>query len=197
MGCGRVRLKSIHHAGGGVEVITFAFVLDRCEVIQDANTRGGEAHIVPELLALLRADMLDSLALHKDIITDQEVHKMLVLDGLAMKKDGEVILTLEGYVRLMERDSQSFLIHILVEERPHVAMDNLTCADDVIGVSAKLLKKHTRRRFCSKTILASEQSFTHKPGTFLISSADSYSRHQSLRKLCRVHRLQSCGTPHP
>ena len=139
MGGGRVRLKSVHHAGGGVKIITFAFVLHRGEVIQDANTRGGEAHIVPKLLALLRADMLDSLALHKDIITDQEVHEMLVLDGLAMEKDGEVILTLEGYVRLMERDSQSFLIHILVEERPHVAMDNLTCADDVIGVSAELL----------------------------------------------------------
>ena len=56
-------LKSIHHTGGGVEVITFAFVLHRGEVIQDANTRGGEAHIVPKLLALLRADMFDSLAL--------------------------------------------------------------------------------------------------------------------------------------
>lgn len=132
-------LKSIHHTGGGVEVITFAFVLDRCEVIQDANTRGGEAHIIPELLALLRADMFDSLTFHEDIITDQEVHEMLVPDGLAMEKDGEVILTLEGYVRLIERDSQSFLIHILVEERPHVAMDNLAAADDVIGVSAKLL----------------------------------------------------------
>ena len=134
-----MRLKSVHHAGGGVEVITFAFVLHRSEVIQDADACGGEAHIVPELLALLRADMLDSLALHKDIITDQEVHEMLVLDGLAMEKDGEVILTLEGYVRLIERDSQSFLIHILVEERPHVAMDNLAAADDVIGVGTELL----------------------------------------------------------
>lgn len=132
-------LKSIHHTSGGVEVITFAFVLHRGEVIQDANTRGGEAHIIPELLALLRADMLDSLALHKDIITDQEVHEMLVLDGLAMEKDGEVILTLEGYVRLMERDSQCLLIHVLVEERPHVAMDNLAAADDVIGVGTELL----------------------------------------------------------
>lgn len=132
-------LKSIHHVGGGVEVITFAFVLHRGEVIQDANTRGGEAHIIPELLALLRADMFDSLALHKDIITDEEVHEMLVLDGLAMEKDGEVILTLEGYVRLMERDSQSFLIHILIEERTHVAMDNLAAADDVIGVGTELL----------------------------------------------------------
>ena len=132
-------LKSIHHTGGGVQIITFAFVLDRCEVIQDADACGGEAHIIPELLALLRADMLDSLALHKDIITDEEVHEMLVLDGLAMEKDGEVILTLEGYVRLMERDSQSFLIHILVEERPHVAMDNLASADDVIGVGTELL----------------------------------------------------------
>lgn len=132
-------LKSIHHTSGGVQVITFAFVLHRGEVIQDANTRGGEAHIVPELLALLRADMFDSLALHKDIITDQEVHEMLVLDGLAMEKDGEVILTLEGYIRLMERDSQSFLIHILVEERPHVAMDDLAAADDVIGVGTELL----------------------------------------------------------
>ena len=139
MGCGRVRLKSIHHAGGGVQIISFAFVLDRGEVIQDANTRGGEAHIIPELLALLRADMFDSLALHKDIITDQEVHEMLVLDGLAMEKDGEVILTLEGYVRLMERDSQSFLIHILIEERTHVAMDDLAAADDVIGVGTELL----------------------------------------------------------
>ena len=132
-------LKSIHHTGGGVEVITFAFVLHRGEVIQDANTRGGEAHIVPELLALLRADMLDSLTFHEDIITDQEVHEMLVLDGLAMEKDGEVILTLEGYVRLMERDSQSFLIHILIEERTHVAMDDLAAADDVIGVGTELL----------------------------------------------------------
>ena len=139
MGGGRVRLKSIHHTSGGVQIISFAFVLHRGEVIQDANTCGGEAHIIPELLALLRADMLDSLALHKDIITDQEVHEMLVLDGLAMEKDGEVILTLEGYVRLMERDSQSFLIHILVEERPHVAMDNLAAADDVIGVGTELL----------------------------------------------------------
>jgi hypothetical protein len=39
----------------------------------------------------------------------------------------------------MERDSQSFLIHILVEERPHVAMDNLAAADDVIGVGTELL----------------------------------------------------------
>ena len=132
-------LKSIHHTSGGVQVITFAFVLHRGEVIQDANTRGGEAHVVPELLALLRADMLDSLTFHEDIITDEEVHEMLVLDGLAMEKDGEVILTLEGYVRLMERDSQSFLIHILVEERPHVAMDNLAAADDVIGVGTELL----------------------------------------------------------
>lgn len=139
MGGGRVRLKSVHHAGGGVEVITFAFVLHRGEVIQDANTRGGEAHIIPELLALLRTDMFDSLALHEDIITDEEVHEMLVLDGLAMEKDGEVILTLEGYVRLMERDSQSFLIHILVEERTHVAMDDLAAADDVIGVGTELL----------------------------------------------------------
>lgn len=139
MGCGRVRLKSIHHTGGGIQVITFAFVLDRGEVIQDANTRGGEAHIVPELLTLLRADMLDSLALHKDIIADEKVHEMLVLDGLAMEEDGEVILTLEGYVRLIERDSQSFLIHILVEERPHVAMDDLAAADDVIGVGTELL----------------------------------------------------------
>ena len=78
-------LKSIHHTGGGVEVITFAFVLHRGEVIQDANTRGGESHIIPELLALLRADMLDSLTFHEDIITDEEVHEMLVLDGLAME----------------------------------------------------------------------------------------------------------------
>ena len=139
MGYGRVRLKSVHHAGGGVQVITLAFVLHRGEVIQDANTRGGEAHIVPELLALLRADMLNRLALHEDIITDEEVHEMLVLDGLAMEQDGEVILTLERYVRLIERDSQSFLIHILVEERPHVAMDNLAAADDVIGVGTELL----------------------------------------------------------
>ena len=132
-------LKSIHHTSGGVEVITFAFVLHRGEVIQDADTRGCEAHIVPKLLALLRADMLDSLALHEDIIADEEVHEVLVLDGLAMEKDGEVILTLEGYVRLMERDSQSFLIHILVEERPHVAMDDLAAADDVIGVGTELL----------------------------------------------------------
>ena len=132
-------LKSIHHTGGGVKIITFAFVLDRCEVIQDANTRGGEAHIIPELLALLRADMLDSLTFHEDIIADEEVHEVLVLDGLAMEKDGEVILTLEGYVRLMERDSQSFLIHILVEERSHVAMDDLAAADDVIGVGTELL----------------------------------------------------------
>ena len=51
-----MRLKSVHHAGGGVEVITFAFVLHRGEVIQDANTRGGEAHIIPELLALLSSE---------------------------------------------------------------------------------------------------------------------------------------------
>ena len=70
MGCGRVRLKSIHHAGGGVQIISFAFVLDRCEVIQDADACGGEAHIVPELLTLLRADMLNRLALHEDIIAD-------------------------------------------------------------------------------------------------------------------------------
>ena len=139
MGCGRVRLKSIHHTSGGVQVITFAFVLHRGEVIQDANTRGGEAHIIPELLALLRADMLDSLTFHEDIITDEEVHEMLVPDGLAMEQDGEVILTLEGYVRLIERDSQSLLIHVLVEERPHVAMDNLAAADDVIGVGTELL----------------------------------------------------------
>ena len=134
-------LKSIHHTCGGVEVITFAFVLHRGEVIQDANTRGSEAHIIPELLALLRADMFDSLTFHEDIITDEEVHEMLVLDGLAMEQDGEVILTLEGYVRLMERDSQSFLIHILVEERPHVAMDNLAATDDVIGVCTELLSE--------------------------------------------------------
>ena len=139
MGGGRVRLKSIHHAGGGVKIITFAFVLDRCEVIQDADACRGEAHIVPELLTLLGAYMLDRVALHEDIIADQEVHEMLVLDALAMKKDGEVILTLERYVRLVERDSQCLLIHVLVEERPHVAMDNLACADDVIGVSAELL----------------------------------------------------------
>ena len=132
-------LKSIHHTGGGIQVIPFAFVLDRSEVIQDADACGGEAHIVPELLTLLRADMLDGLALHEDIIADQEVHEMLVFDALAMELDGEIILALEGYVRLVERDSQCLLIHILVEERPHVAMDNLTCADDVIGVSAKLL----------------------------------------------------------
>ena len=132
-------LKSIHHTGGGIQVITFAFVLHRGEVIQDANTRGGEAHIIPELLALLRADMFDSLTFHEDIITDEEVHEMLVLDGLAMEKDGEVILTLEGYVRLIERDSQSLLIHVLVEERPHVAMDDLAAADDVIGVGTELL----------------------------------------------------------
>lgn len=139
MGCGRVRLKSIHHAGGGVQIISFAFVLHRGEVIQDADACGGEAHIVPELLTLLRADMLDSLALHEDIIADQEVHEVLVLDGLAMEKDGEVILTLEGDVRLVERDSQCLLIHVLVEERPHVAMDNLAAADDVIGVGTELL----------------------------------------------------------
>lgn len=139
MGCGRVRLKSIHHAGGGVQIISFAFVLDRCEVIQDADACGGEAHIIPELLALLRADMFDSLTFHEDIIADQEVHEMLVFDALAMELDGEIILALEGDVRLVERDSQCLLIHVLVEERPHVAMDNLTCADDVISVSAKLL----------------------------------------------------------
>lgn len=139
MGGCRVRLKSVHHAGGGVKIITFAFVLDRSEVIQDANTCGGEAHIVPELLTLLGAQMLDRLALHEDIIADQEIHEILVLDALAMELDGEIILALEGYVRLRERDSQSLLIHILVEERPHVAMDNLACADDVIGVSAELL----------------------------------------------------------
>ena len=139
MGGGRVRLKSIHHAGGGVQIISFAFVLDRCEVIQDADACGGEAHIVPELLTLLGADMLDRLALHEDIIADQEVHEMLVLDALAMELDGEIILALEGDIRLRERDSQRLLIHVLVEERPHVAMDNLACADDVIGVSAELL----------------------------------------------------------
>ena len=139
MGGGRVRLKSVHHAGGGVKIITFAFVLDRSEVIQDADACGGEAHIVPELLTLLRADMLNRLALHEDIIADQEVHEMLVLDALAMELDGEIILALEGDVRLRERDSQCLLIHILVEERPHVAMDNLACAYDVIGVSAELL----------------------------------------------------------
>ena len=132
-------LKSIHHAGGGIQVIPFAFVLHRGEVIQDADACGGEAHIVPELLTLLRADMLDGLALHEDIIADQEVHEMLVFDALAMELDGEIILALEGYVRLVERDSQCLLIHILVEERPHVAMDNLAAADDVIGVSAELL----------------------------------------------------------
>ena len=139
MGCGRVRLKSIHHAGGGVQIISFAFVLDRSEVIQDADACGGEAHIVPELLTLLRADMLNRLALHEDIIADQEVHEMLMLDALTMELDGEIILALEGDVRLRERDSQCLLIHVLVEERPHVVMDNLACADDVIGVSEKLL----------------------------------------------------------
>ena len=64
---------------------------------------------------------------------------MLMRDTLAMELDGEIILALEGDVRLSERDSQCLLIHILVEERPHVAMDNLACADDVIGVSAELL----------------------------------------------------------
>ena len=139
MGCGRVRLKSIHHAGGGVQIISFAFVLDRCEVIQDADACGGESHIVPELLTLLRADMLNRLALHEDIIADQEVHEMLMLDALAMELDGEIILALEGDVRLVERDSQCLLIHVLVEERPHVAMDNLAAADDVIGVGTEPL----------------------------------------------------------
>ena len=134
-----VQLKSIHHAGGGIQIIPFAFVFNRCEVIQDANTCGGEAHIVPQLLTLLGADMLDGLALHEDIIADQEVHKMLMRDTLAMELDGEIILALEGDVRLCERDSQCVLIHILVEERPHVAMDNLASADDIIGVSAELL----------------------------------------------------------
>ena len=134
-----VQLKSIHHAGGGIQIIPFAFVLDRCEIIQDANACRGEAHIVPQLLTLLGADMLDGLALHEDIIADQEVHEMLVLDALAMELDGEIILALERDVRLVERDSQCLLIHILVEERPHVAMDNLAAADDVIGVSAELL----------------------------------------------------------
>ena len=51
-----VQLKSKHHAGGGVKIITFAFVLDRSEVIQDTNACGGEAHIVPELLTLLSSE---------------------------------------------------------------------------------------------------------------------------------------------
>ena len=134
-----MRLKSVHHAGGGVQIISFAFVLDRCEVIQDSDACGGEAHIVPELLTLLRADMLNRLALHKDIIADQEVHEMLMLDALTMELDGEIILALEGDVRLRERDSQCLLIHILIEERTHVAMDDLAAADDVIGVGTELL----------------------------------------------------------
>lgn len=63
-------------------------------------------------------------------IHNTEIHEMLVVNGITFILGREVKLLVEGDVAESELNSQSVLVHVLVEERAELFVHLLTCSND-------------------------------------------------------------------
>lgn len=78
-------------------VVLLTLILSRSKVIENANTIIRETQVIPKLLTLLRANLVDSLTFYDDMVVNKKVQSMFVRNHPAMKVGMEDILSLVGY----------------------------------------------------------------------------------------------------
>ena len=131
--------ETVHDIGVCIEIIVFTLVADWCKIIENTYANLSKAHIVPQLLTLLIAELLYRLAFDKHLAFGEEVHEMTMLDGMSMEVDGEVKFPLVGNIPFLQRNLQCILVHILIEIWPQVAMHCLAATIQVIAELLQLL----------------------------------------------------------
>ena len=127
-------LKSGDGLSVDVVVVAFALIFGRSEVVENADGRIGQSHIVPQLLALVNAQRRNGLAFYDNIALAQKVHIVLVRQWLPVIRYLKRMLFGKRDLLFFQRYFQRLLIDILVQPRPQLPMDFLTTAYNVVGV---------------------------------------------------------------
>ena len=114
-------------------MVLFALCVHRSEIVQHSEVDAGEAHVVPELLAMSVREVVHRFTLDEDRripVHDAEVSEMTVLNGVALVVGREQELLVEGDATERQFDSQCVLVHVLVEEGSEVFVHLLACANN-------------------------------------------------------------------
>ena len=142
----------------------FTLVMSRSKVNEYAYRDFCQTHIVPQLLALGCPQGIHGLTFNDNVLLTEEINIVLVLKRVSVKIHGEIVFLLKGDTSFFEDDGQSFLIHILVQERAECAMDFVKCAVQVITILTQLAAKFRIN------IVKPFDGITH--GTFFIETFD-------------------------
>ena len=130
----RFGLKHIHHILFKIQIITLALVFYRSKIVKNTDLNFREAHIVPQLLTMLLSKCCNGLTFNYHIIFYQKIHMMLVVDALAMKFYREIKFTHGKNILLLKRNFQRILIHVFVEKRTHIIVNDLATPSYVITI---------------------------------------------------------------
>ena len=95
----------------------FTLVTRWGEIPKDAYASLCESHIVPQLLTMVRRKLFYSLAFNECLFPYIEIHKVLMLDALAMKFNREIVLSSKRQdLAFFEHNFQCVLVHVFVQE---------------------------------------------------------------------------------
>ena len=104
-------------------MVLFALCVHRSKIVKHTILDAGEAHVIPELLAMSVREVVHRFALDEDRrvpVHDAEVSEITVLNRVALVVGREQVLLVEGNATERQFDSQCVLVHVLVEEGSEV-----------------------------------------------------------------------------
>ena len=130
----RFGLKHVHHILFKIQIITLALVFYRSKIVKNTDLNFHEAHIVPQLLTMFLSKSGNSLTFNYHIIFYQKIHMVLVVDALTMKFYREIKFTHGKNILLLKSNLQCVLIHVFVEKRSHIIVNDLATPSYVITI---------------------------------------------------------------
>ena len=96
----------------------FALIASWGKIPKYANTRLCQPHIIPQLLPMVCAKLLDCLALYKGLIFHIEVNKVFVFDAFPMEFNREIVFTSKRLDQsFFKNNLQCILVHVFVQKR--------------------------------------------------------------------------------
>ena len=127
-------LEEVHSICVNIKVVMFTLVTCRSEIPKDTYASFCEAHVIPQLLTMVRANIFRCLALDERLFLNKEIHKVLMTDALAMKLNREIVLTGKRHnLAFFKHNFQCVLIHIFVQERPQAFVNLLTTPINIVA----------------------------------------------------------------
>lgn len=94
--------KSNYPLGGYIVVVFFTLVYRWCEVVQNADRRICQAHIVPQLLSVNKLQFRNGFAFQANVVPYIKVHKVVMFEQDFVELDIEMKFAFMRYVSLVK-----------------------------------------------------------------------------------------------